>query len=213
MSTYFDIRLPADARRTVVWKEIVGYLAPWLRDAKSVLEIGAGRCSFINEVQAPRRLALDQDPETKRSAASGVEVREVDVMEIGALAETFDFILSSNFFEHLTQEQFFTLLPLLKAKLSSRGRVVIVQPNFRYAFREYFNDYTHKQVFTDEGLCGALEANGFRVVHCEPRFLPFSLKQSPSWVPLWLTRWGVWMYLRSPWKPKPGQMLVIAEKL
>ncbi len=213
MSIYFDIRLPADARRTIAWKQIVRRLHPWLANAQSVLEIGAGRCSFINEVSAPRRVAIDIDPETKTLAAKDVEVLLMDAQDVHTLTETFDLILASNFFEHLTDEQFATLLPRLIQRLNPKGRLIIMQPNFRYAFREYFDDYTHKKIFNDVGLADALVAQGMRVVYAKPKFLPYSLKQSPSFAPAFLVHLGVWCYLRSPWRPCAGQMVIIAEKI
>ena len=211
MSTYFSIRLPDDARREIAWQAIVQYLSPWVKTAKTALEIGAGQCSCINELPVPRRLAIDQDVASKHYARAGVEFREMNLLRLADIQETFDLIIASNIFEHLTNEEFAALLPQIKQKLTPGGKLIVMQPNFFYAYRHYFDDYTHKKIFTHEGLRGALTAEGLNVIHCAPRFLPFSLKQSPRFVPLWLTKLGIRLYLRSPWRPGAGQMLLIAE--
>ena len=87
------------------------------------------------------------------------------------------------------------------------GRLVILQPNFRLCYRDYFDDYTHVSVFTDRSLPDVVRAAGLTVTRVWPRFLPFSMK---SRLPVG-TPW-VWLYLRSPLKPCAGQMLVVAEK-
>lgn len=91
--------------------------------------------------------------------------------------------------------------------LRSGGLFVLVQPNFALCPREYFDDYTHKKVFTDKSLVGLLRSKGFELVDVKRRFLPFSMKSR-------LPRFGflVWLYLRSPWKPWAGQMLVVVRK-
>ncbi len=52
-----------------------------------------------------------------------------------------------------------------------------------------------------------LVASGFEVTRVHSRFLPFSMKGRMPVHPL-LVR----LYLRSPWRPCAGQMLVVAQK-
>jgi hypothetical protein len=87
------------------------------------------------------------------------------------------------------------------------GRFAVLQPNFRLNPGRYFDDYTHRAIFTDESLTDWLGASGFRVVECVPRFLPLTVKSRggalTALVPL---------YLRLPWRPFAGQMFVLAER-
>lgn len=46
----------------------------------------------------------------------------------------------------------------LRYVLRRSGRLILIQPNFRYAWREYFDDYTHRAVFTDVSLPALLRA-------------------------------------------------------
>ena len=108
-----------------------------------------------------------------------------------------DFAFASNLFEHVSQEQFAEVLARLGTALSARGTLNILQPNYRYAFREYFDDYTHRTVYSHVSLCDFLEAHAFEVIECQPRFLPLTVKSrlpvSPTLIRL---------YLASPLKPK-----------
>ena len=103
-----------------------------------VLDLGAGYCNFINSVVARRRIAVDSWAGFAAHLAPGIEhkigsVTHLDFIEDGAV----DFAFASNLFEHLTKDDFATALEALRPKLSERGTLTILQPNYRYAFREY----------------------------------------------------------------------------
>ena len=53
--------------------------------------------------------------------------------------------------------------------LSARGTLTILQPNYRYAYREYFDDYTHSAVYSHVSLRDFLEAHGFEVIEVRSR--------------------------------------------
>ena len=57
---------------------------------------------------------------------------------------------------------------------SSRHRapLAFLQPNYRYAYREYFDDYTHVTVWSSVSFAELLVASGFEIVEVRPRFLP-----------------------------------------
>ena len=85
---------------------------------------------------------------------------------------------------------------------------MVIQPNFRYAYRRYFDDFTHRSVFTDVSLPNMLRAQGFSVEDVRPKFLPYSMRGVQRRVPGWAVR----AYLASPVKPAAGQMLVVARR-
>ena len=116
-------------------------------------------------------------------------------------------VVASNFFEHFTLEDGAAILAEAKRVLRPGGRLIVVQPNFRLEPRRYFDDYTHRTIFTDQGFSDFVEANGFRIIRCEPRFLPFSMKSR-----LPTAEWLVRLYLSLPVRPLAGQFLPVAEK-
>jgi hypothetical protein len=127
-------------------------------------------------------------------------------VEVGSLVKgRVDFALASNLFEHLTQIELTNLLGGLRELLSPKGTLNVIQPNFAYAFREYFDDYTHVSVYTHVSLADLISANGFEVIEVQPRFLPFSIK---SHLPV--SESLIRAYLASPIKPLGKQMLIRA---
>jgi SAM-dependent methyltransferase len=161
-------------------------------------------------VRAGRKVALDSWPEFPLYAARDVEPIVVDaVTGLGAFGvEAFDVVIASNFLEHFEADVASSLVQGVTRILKPGGRFIVIQPNFRYAYRNYFDDYTHRSVFTDTSLGNLMRAHGLRVELCHPKFLPYSMRGIRSSIPAWLIR----AYLRSPVKPLAGQMLIIARK-
>ena len=207
---YHAAHLPEDPARAVVWKVVAGHLARWVPPGAHVLEVGAGYCEWINNVSAARRVALDVWPEFTRYVGSGVEPVVADASkELRTLgAATFDVVLASNILEHFVPDVAASVVSDIASLLKPGGRLIIIQPNFRYASRHYFDDYTHRAVFTDVSLPNLLRAQGFTIDAVQPRFLPYSMRNSR----LPIREWTVRAYLASPLKPFGGQMLVVARK-
>lgn len=210
MTSYHDAHLTPDPSRRVVWRAVSDHLARWIPADGAVIEIGAGYCDWINHVRARRRVALDTWPGMVAHAAGGVEPRILDAAtQLGAFPDgSFDVALASNVLEHFTPDVAATVVDGIARLLKPGGRFLIVQPNFRYASRSYFDDYTHRAVFTDVSLPALLRAHGFTIDDVRPKFLPYSMRGTR--VPI--TRWLVSAYLRSPIKPLAGQMLVVATR-
>jgi SAM-dependent methyltransferase len=207
---YHEVHLPEDPGRAVVWQVIAEYVAGWVpRDAR-ILEIGAGYCCWINASSGLRRVAVDAWPGVAEHAAPGVEAEVLDLTTGLSRfdAGSFDVVLASNVIEHFEPDAAATLVTDVVRLLRRGGRLIVIQPNFRYAYRYYFDDYTHRSAFTHVSLANLLRSKGLRVLRVEPRFLPYSMRGSRVPVMRWLVR----AYLRSPIRPRAGQMLLVAEK-
>ena len=201
------MRFTSDPRRKVLgralWRH---YFNRQITPDDCVLDMGCGYGAFINEVVARRRIALDCWPEFVNYLHPGVEAVVGSAAEVGSLVKGHvDFALASNLFEHLTQSELMRSLEGLRGLLYPRGTLTVIQPNFAYAFREYFDDYTHVSIYTHVGLSDLISANGFKVIEVRPRFLPFSIK---SWLPVSETL--IRAYLALPIKPLGKQMLIRA---
>jgi SAM-dependent methyltransferase len=205
---YFATRLAHDTRRERLWRCLTPYLQRFVPEDAAIMELGAGYCYFINNISAARRVAVDVSPEVRRWAVPEVELVVGDALQYLRNAEPlqFDFILASNFFEHFDWPVLNEMIALIARALRPSGRLAVIQPNFRLAADRYFDDYTHRTIFTDvslhDWLCGA----GFEVVKLVPRFLPLSVKGRmgalSALVPL---------YLHLPYRPLAGQMFALAE--
>jgi cyclopropane fatty-acyl-phospholipid synthase-like methyltransferase len=207
---YHAVHLPHDAARAPVWQAIAEHLAPWVPAGSRVLEIGAGYCAWINAVQAARKVAVDLWPEVTRHAAADVQAVVLDAStELRSLGSgEFDVVLASNVLEHFEPATAARVVADVHTLLRFGGRFLVIQPNFRYAYRQYFDDYTHRTVFTDVSLPNLMRASGFVIDRVQPKFLPYSMRNRR----LPATVWTVRAYLASPVKPWAGQMLVIVRK-
>ncbi len=203
---YFDTRYAHDPRRRRVWQHVTRHLQKWIPGEADVLELGAGYCDFSNNVVARSRVAMDVRPEFAAFAEAGVRTEVGDCSDLTRFADaSFDVVFASNLLEHLDLSANTALVAQVRRVLRPNGRLVLVQPNYRLRPREYFDDYTHVTVFSDRSLADFVTAQGMRVEHVDARFLPFTMKSRLSFghvlVPL---------YLRLPYRPLAGQMLVVA---
>ena len=206
---YHHTRFRPRVGKDRLWRTLLAYLERFYPERVSdVLDLGSGYCELINNVAAPRRVAVDLWPGVREQAAAGVDVCVRSVADLSDLGlDRFDLVFASNIFEHLGRDDVRLCLAETRAVMRPGGRLLVIQPNFRLCYRSYFDDYTHVTVFTDRSLEDQLRGAGFAIFHRQPRFLPFSANATRVGWP-----WLLWCYLRSPIKPMAGQMLFVAEK-
>jgi hypothetical protein len=206
-SGYHETRFEYDARRETLWRSLYRFFFKrWIAEEDCVVELGAGYGHFINNVVARRRIALDLWSEMPKYVRPGVESRVGGVTDLSFLQDgSVDFAFASNLFEHITQDELACVLRQLEGKLSGRGLLCLLQPNYRYAYREYFDDYTHITVYSHLTMSDFLCAHGYEIVECSPRFMPLTVKRR-----LKIYSFLIWLYLHSPVKPMGKQMLIIA---
>jgi hypothetical protein len=128
-------------------------------------------------------------------------VTDLSFLENGSV----DFAFASNLFEHISQDDLAQVLQQLECKLTRRGVLCLLQPNYRYAYREYFDDYRHITVYSHLTMCDFLRARGYEIVECKPRFTPLTVKGRFKISPIL-----IWIYLNSPLKLFGKQMLIVA---
>ncbi len=196
--------------RNSTWIEISKFLEKYFpRNVKTVVEIGAGRCSWINSVRAPHRFAVDISEIVYESVENDVSPIVGDVTDLSNFKnDSVDVVLASNLFEHLHIIDVEKTLGEIHRILENNGRLIILQPNFKYAQKEYFDDYTHITIFNDTGFSELLGVSGFNIIKRWKRLVPFSFKSSPISVPKFI----VWVYLRFPIRPFAKQMVFVCQK-
>ena len=206
---YHHTRFPPDPRRRVVWQTLVACeFQKQIPPDAVVLELGAGYGDFINAVKARRRIAVDRWPGMTEYLAPGVEGLVAGIAQLDGVPDnSVDYVFASNCFEHVSRQELLDCLIQLRRKMKAGAMLAIVQPNFKYCVREYFDDYTHLSIYTDHSLCDLLAAKGFKIVRCVPRFLPLTLKLGVPAHPRLIR-----LYLASPIKPFAKQMLVCATR-
>ena len=204
---YHQTRSQYDLRREILWKSLGRfYFQRRIRAEDCVLGLGAGQGHFINNVVARRRIALDRWTEMPSFVGRSVESHVATVTDLSFLEDgSVDFAFASNLFEHISQDDFARVLRQLESKLSDRGVLCLLQPNYRYAYREYFDDYTHITVYSHFTMCDFLRARDYDILDCRARFMPLTIKSG-----LKVSRTLIWLYLNSPLKLLGKQMLIIA---
>lgn len=207
--SYHQTRFQFDSRRERLWATLCeSYFQKRVAPDACVLELGAGYGHFINNIRCRRKIALDSWPGMLPFLKPDVTGIVSGATNLSAIEDaSVDFAFASNLFEHLTQDQLAVTLEQLLDKLKTCGTLNILQPNYRFAYREYFDDYTHVAVYSDRSLVDFLEAHGFRVLECHPRFLPLTIKSRFRVSPLLIRA-----YLRLPFKPMGKQMLIQASR-
>ncbi len=200
--------------KVVLWKVLIDdFLQKYVPSQSSVLDIGGGYCEFINQIRADKKCLIDLNPDSKLFANPDVEVLNIDVLNLGnrlLLSEQFDRIFISNFFEHLSnKEELIQIISFCFDALKPSGSLLVIQPNFKYSYREYYDFIDHQLPITHLSLQELLETVGFEIDLMIPRFLPFSTKGRPA-SPLLLK-----LYLKLPflWQFLGGQMFVKASKI
>lgn len=207
-STYFNSRYTFVRSREKVWKAICEYLQVYIPEHATVLELGAGYCDFINQISAHKKYALDANPNVAKYCSLGVEFIHSNTDNIPINTGVADVIFASNLLEHLYDQELQKLFNQIKNLLKPGGKIILIQPNIFYCYREYWDDFTHTKAFSHISLSDFLKSHGFKIIMVERRFLPFSFKSKlpKSYI---LTR----TYLKLFWRPMAKQMLVVAEKI
>lgn len=200
--------------KVTLWKVLIeDFLQKYVSPESSVLDIGGGYCEFINQIQAKEKYLIDLNPDSQLFANPDVKVLNLDLLTFNGqklLERRFDIIFVSNFFEHLSnKEELIEILSFCFNALNPGGSLLIVQPNFKYSFKEYYDFIDHQLPITHLSLKEILQTVGFKIDLIIPRFLPFSTKGRPA-SPLLLK-----IYLKLPllWRFFGGQMFIKASKL
>ena len=194
------------------WGPICRHLESYIATGGSTLDLGAGYCHFINNVRAKRKYALDVNEENlKKYAAQDVQTFTGSGASLHMIADSsLDTVFASNVYEHFqTREAVLESFQDVHRALRAGGRFVIMQPNFAYCARQYFDFFDHRLAFTHRAMAEGLESAGFELIKVVDRFLPFTSKSR-----LPKAAWLVQLYLSLPvaWKLFGHQMLIVAEK-
>lgn len=196
-----------------MWKVLIRkFLQKHVGKESDILDIGGGYCEFINHIQGREKYLIDPNPDSKTFANPDVNVINLNILSLDdreKIPKRFDKIFISNFFEHLgNKEELIEVLLFCFDQLKPGGSLLIIQPNFKYSFKEYYDFIDHTLPITHLALQELLQTIGFKIDVLIPRFLPFSTKgrpASPSLLKLYLKLPFLWNFLG-------GQMFIKASK-
>ncbi len=195
-----------------MWKILCeDFFQRFIDSEDTVLDTGGGYCEFINNIKCGRKIAVDLNEDIKNYADKNVEVYNKSIMDLDFLGNnTIDKVFISNFLEHIDKNSISILLKNINLKISyGGGEILIMGPNIKYCYREYWDFFDHITPLSDKSIIEALEMNGFEVVKVIDRFLPFSTKSS-----LPKNMFLIKLYLKMPifWKIFGKQFFIVAKK-
>jgi ubiquinone/menaquinone biosynthesis C-methylase UbiE len=198
-------------KKKVTWEEIASFIYGKLDKPASILDPAAGKCELINAIKCNEKWAVDLNKYfIAKYADPDINIVVGDIFQVDLPENYFDGVFISNFLEHLnSQEQVATFLEKMFSCIKPGKKIAVIGPNFKYAYRSYFDFADHTVILSELGLAEHLYAAGFKIEKIYPRFLPLSFRGK---IPV--SRFLVKMYLSFPliWKIMGKQFLLIASK-
>jgi SAM-dependent methyltransferase len=201
-------------KRAAMWRVLCRVtLQRYIERGDVVVDLGAGYCEFINAIECGRKIAVDANAAMREYAAGDVEVILGDIPEaldqVGDASA--DIVFCSNFFEHLRdKDMVLAVLRGVHRMLRTGGRLIVIQPNIRYAYKEYWDFFDHQVALSHSSFCEALQLAAFQIEELRPRFLPYTTKSRLPQA-AWLMR--LYLALRPAQWLFGKQMLVVARKV
>jgi SAM-dependent methyltransferase len=195
--------------RKVMWQVLChDYFQRLFPQEGTVAEIGAGYCEFINSIQAAKKIAVDINPDLTTYANPEVQVIQSTCTDLsGITSASVDRVFASNIFEHLSHPEILLSLAEIHRILKSGGLIVILQPNFRYCYKDYYMFFDHISALDHRSMEEVLKLNGYIVQKIIPQFLPYTTQGTLPSSPFLLK---VYLRLTFLWKIFGGQMLIVA---
>lgn len=192
-------------RKITVWKEIGKLIFRLLDKPEKIYDPCCGMFEFINNIDAKEKFASDENIDLLKHFAN----KEVKIVNTPP-DNFFDAAFVSNYLEHLpTSDDICVFLKNMHSCLKENGKIVIMGPNFKYSYREYFDFADHVSILTHLSVCEYLYSVGFKIEKVYPKFLPISFRSKYP-----VNKFLVRFYLKFPifYSLFGKQFLIIAKK-
>jgi len=199
-------------KRKRVWRILCQhYFNRLIPPSATVLDLACGYGEFINHVAAGQRIAIDLNPDAGKNLDAGIRFVHGSATDLSMIEDrSIDVVFTSNFLEHLPSKEACSQLFLaVRRVLKPTGRFLLLGPNIRFAYKEYWDFYDHHLPLSHLSLEEGLRQQGFEVVRNIPRFLPYTMNSGMPTPDIFIRA-----YLRLPiaWPLFGKQFFLIAEK-
>ncbi|WP_019304193.1 class I SAM-dependent methyltransferase [Xanthomonas oryzae] len=214
LDVLYQHRFPKEelANKNRIWQVLcTQYFSRFVKPNETVVDIGAGYCEFINNIPAAHKIAVDLNPDVRRFAADGIRVINESCIAVSSIpSASVDAVFMSNSLEHLpTKDLVLQTLRESTRMLKPCRRVIILQPNIRFLYDDYWDYFDHHTALSDRSLVEGVLMAGLEPQVVITKFLPYTTKSR-----LPQAAWLVALYLRIPlaWHILGKQALVVAYK-
>jgi SAM-dependent methyltransferase len=199
-------------KRKQVWQTLcAAYFGPLIGPNKDIIDLGCGYGEFINNIAARSKTAIDMNTDAVSHLAPDVRFLMSDATKLDQISDaSADIVFTSNFLEHLPSkgacDQVFAEV---RRVLRPGGRFIVLGPNIRYAYKEYWDRYDHLLPLSHLSLEEGLLQGGFTILQNIARFLPLTMQSRLPTFPALIR-----LYVSLPifWPLLAKQFLVIAQK-
>ena len=204
-----------EANKIKVWEVLSkNFFQQYVKKEAKVLDIACGYGEFINSIKCKEKYAIDLNPESKYFLSKEVKLIKDDVTNaIHILIDKeikFDFIFCSNFLEHIPNKvNLESFLKSLRNLLSDNGLLVIMGPNFKYSYKNYWDFFDHHIPLTDKSMEELLSLTNYQIIEKYPKFVPFSTKTKLPKMKIFVL---IYLKLRFLWYFFGKQFLFIVKK-
>jgi SAM-dependent methyltransferase len=199
-------------RKDEIWSVLCAhFFQRYVQSTDTVLDIASGLGEFSRHIKAAKIFAVDLNPDAASFLPDGSTFSRTSAEHLDFLSDnSVDVAFTSNFFEHLpTKMVVDAVLSEVRRVLRPGGVFIALQPNIRYAYKEYWDFYDHHTPLSHLSCAEAFELAGLRVVELIDRFLPFSTKSTLPTHPL-LVR--IYLVCRPAWGFFGKQFLIVGKK-
>lgn len=183
------------------------WFSKFIKPSDTVFELGCGFGELINSVKAREKWAIDVN--YSKRVDKNVRYIHGDILMYNSEKGYYDVAIANNFFEHLDRNDISETIKVLYSMLKKGGKLIIMQPNYRYCALDYFAFFDHITPLDHKAMCEVLRYYGFRIGLCYSRFMPYTLKSGMPVNKLYL-----WIYLkfRFLWLIFGKQMFIVGVK-
>lgn len=196
--------------RKILWRALVEkFFQKYINEKDVVLDIPCGYGEFINTIACKKKFALDINPDSKKYLNKDVTFLKASSTKIPLPAKAVDKVFVSNFFEHITREDIQKTVIEFRRILKKGGSAMVLQPNIRFAYKNYWMFFDHITAVDDRALEEIFTIEGFTLTKRVLRFVPFtSQSKMPS------SNFAIRLYLSLPfvWRFFGQQTFLMFEK-
>lgn len=203
-------RFKDEQLRIDLWDVLVkSFFQKYIDPKDTVLDVPCGYAEFINTITCKKKLAIDINDKSAQKVNKDVTFYQASSTKLPLKPNSVDKIFVSNFFEHISHEDIANTIAEFMRVLKPGGRVLVLQPNIRFAFRNYWMFFDHTTPIDDRALDEIFSIKGFTPVMKILKFMPFT---SSGRLPVNKTMVRIYLKIRPLWYIFGRQTFVIYEK-